>query len=329
MFDSISAHLSITLQAIVLVNNIALFLTSALIWGSTWLMITFQLGVVSPLISVVYRFILASLILFGYCILRKRTFLFSRSDHGWILLQGLLLFGFNYWLTYVGITKINSALAAILSTSIVYFNVLFARLFLGDRIKPEVIAGSSIGVVGIALIFIPEVKFAGGSGEVDWQIFFSSDAWDGILLLLLGSLFASLGNIASAKTQRREIPVLQANALGMGYAAILLAVIAFATGLQFDFEWTFSYIGSLIYLALFGSVIAFGAFLTLLGKIGPDKAGYISLVYPVIAIIFSTFFEDYQWTVGGFIGLLIILVGNFIAMGKYKRLSIWNRKIKA
>ncbi len=110
-------------------NNLALFLTSALIWGSTWLMITFQLGVVAPLVSVVYRFSLASLILFAYCLIRKKRFNFSRYDHFLILVQGLLLFGFNYWLTYIGITKITSALAAILSTSIVYFNVIFSRMF--------------------------------------------------------------------------------------------------------------------------------------------------------------------------------------------------------
>jgi drug/metabolite transporter (DMT)-like permease len=310
-------------------SNIALFLTSAFIWGSTWLMITFQLGVVAPLISVVYRFFLASLILFGYCLWRRQSFSFSRSDHFWILVQGLMLFGFNYWLTYIGITKITSALAAILSTSIVYFNVVFARLFLGDKIKAEVVVGASIGVIGIILIFLPEVQFGQAGSQpnetIDWIAVFNSQAWAGIWMILAGSIFASLGNIASAKTQRRKIPVLQANALGMGYASILLALVATASGLNFEFEWTFSYFGSLIYLALFGSVIAFGAFLTLLGKIGPDKAGYISLVYPVIAMIFSTFFEGYQWTTAGVLGLFIILFGNYIAMGKYQQLPLFKK----
>jgi len=296
-------------------NNLALFLTSALIWGSTWLMITFQLGVVEPLVSVVYRFALASLILFTYCFVRARKFNFSKSDHFYILLQGLLLFGFNYWLTYIGVTKINSALAAVLSTSIVYFNVIFARIFLGDLIKGEVLAGATIGVIGVVLIFMPEIKVAANR----------ADTLAGIWLVLGGSVFASLGNVVSAKTQRREIPVLQANALGMGYASILFVCIVLIAGLDFEIEMTFSYLGSLIYLALFGSVIAFGAFLTVLGRIGPDKAGYISLIYPVIAIIISTFFEGYQWTLFSVIGLIIILLGNFIAMGKYKQLAIFNR----
>ena len=301
-------------------NNLALFLTSALIWGSTWLMITFQLGVVTPLVSVVYRFSLASLILFAYCLIRKKRFNFSSYDQFLILIQGLLLFGFNYWLTYIGISKINSALAAVLSTSIVYFNVVFSRIFLGDKIKLEVLAGATIGVIGIALIFMPEIKLDEQvSGEA------SSQTWSGIWIVLAASVFASLGNIVSAKTQRRNVPVIQANALGMGYASIMLAVIAIFSGLAFDFEFTYSYVGSLIYLALFGSVIAFGAFLTVLGRIGPDKAGYISLVYPVIAIVISTIFEDYRWTVSGGIGFVIILIGNFIAMGKYKQFSLFRR----
>ena len=306
-------------------NNIALFATSAFIWGSTWLMITFQLGVVAPLVSVVYRFSLAALILFGYCLLKRRSFKFSRSDHFWIFLQGILLFGFNYWLTYIGITKITSALAAILSTSIVYFNVVFARIFLRDKIKSEVLIGASIGVIGIVMIFLPELGLESNSTDSGWQSIFQSEAWAGIVIVLVGSIFASLGNIASAKTQRRKIPVLQANALGMGYASLLLGAIALISGFNFDFEWSYGYVGSLIYLALFGSVIAFGAFLTLLGRIGPDKAGYISLVYPVIALGFSTLFEDYQWTYDGVFGLLIILVGNFIAMGKYKQLPFYKK----
>ena len=290
-------------------NNILLFLLSSIIWGSTWIVITFQLGNVSPLISVVYRFVLASSILFLYCYIRKKPFAFSGKQHFFIFIQGLLLFGINYWLTYIGITKISSALAAILSTSIVYFNVLFAWMFLGDKIKKEVVTGATIGVIGITLIFLPQLTLEEKT----------SDVILGIVLVLVASIFASLGNIFSAKTQRLKVPVVQANALGMGYAALFLSAIALVNGLNFSFDYSFKYISSLIYLALFGSVIAFGAFLTLLGKVGPDKAGYISLVYPVIALIFSTIFEDYRWDLLGLVGVLLILLGNFIAMGKLKK----------
>ncbi len=296
-------------------NNISLFLSAAFIWGSTWLMITFQLGEVEPLVSVIYRFALASLILFGYCFFKGKQFNYSKSEHLLILIQGLFLFGINYWLTYAGITKINSSLAAILSTSIVYFNVVFARIFLGDKIKKDIVTGATIGVIGIILVFIPKDAITNGffnSNNV------SNGTWTGIKLVLIASVFASLGNIISAQTQRRKIPVIQANALGMMYSVILLVIVALVSGSQFQFEMSFSYVGSLLYLALFGTVFAFGAFLTLVGRIGPDKAGYISLIYPIIALVFSTIFEDYQWTVTAGIGVLVILLGNSIAMGKHR-----------
>ncbi len=299
-------------------NNFTLFITSALIWGSTWIVITFQLGEVAPLVSVVYRFALASLILLIFAYITKRKFKFSRFEHFLIFIQGILLFGFNYWLTYLGITKINSSLAAILSTSILYFNVIFARIFLKDAIKKEVLVGGAIGVIGILMIFLPAIV-------LDKSLTQSNETMTGILLVLVASIFASLGNIVSTKTQRLKIPIVQANALGMGYAALLLSLIAMSAGLDFSLDVSTEYIVSLLYLSVFGSILAFGAFLTLLGRIGPDKAGYISLVYPVIALIFSTFFENYQWDLTGLIGVIVILLGNAVAMGKIQQLRIFQK----
>ena len=300
-------------------NNISLFITSALIWGSTWLIITFQLDEVPPLVSVVYRFALASVILLIFASFKKKSFNFSRYEHSLIFLQGILLFGFNYWLTYLGITKINSSLAAILSTSILYFNVAFARLILKDAIKNEVLVGGAIGVFGILMIFLPKIILDQESGVPNDN---QSDMLSGILLVLLASIFASLGNIVSTKTQRLKIPIIQANALGMGYASIMLAIIAVGLDLGFSFEFTTKYIASLIYLSVFGSILAFGAFLTLLGRIGPDKAGYISLVYPVIALVFSSLFENYQWDLLGILGVIVILIGNAVAMGKLRTINL-------
>lgn len=299
-------------------NNLSLFITSALIWGSTWIAITFQLGEVAPLVSVVYRFALASLILLIFSYITKKKFKFSRFEHFLIFIQGILLFGFNYWLTYLGITKINSSLAAILSTSILYFNVFFAWVFLKDAIKKEVLIGGAIGVIGILMIFLPTIVS-------DKSLTQSNETITGILLVLVASIFASLGNIVSTKTQRLKIPIVQANALGMGYAALLLSLIALISGLDFSFDVSTEYIVSLLYLSVFGSILAFGAFLTLLGRIGPDKAGYISLVYPVIALVFSTFFEGHQWDLTGLIGVVVILLGNAVAMGKIQQLRIFQK----
>ena len=222
-------------------------------------------------------------------------------------------------MTDLGITKINSSLAAILSTSILYFNVAFARLILKDAIKNEVLVGGAIGVFGILMIFLPKIILDQETGVPNDN---QSDMLSGILLVLLASIFASLGNIVSTKTQRLKIPIIQANALGMGYASIMLAIIAMVLDLGFSFEFTTKYIASLIYLSVFGSILAFGAFLTLLGRIGPDKAGYISLVYPVIALVFSSLFENYQWDLLGILGVIVILIGNAVAMGKLRTINL-------
>jgi len=280
-------------------------------------MVTFQLGKVAPIVSVVYRFGLASIILFAFALITKKSFKFSARQHQLILIQGLTLFGFNYWLTYIGITHINSALAAILSTVHIYFIVVYSRLILGDPIRKEVVIGSSVGIVGIFLLFLPEMQTANEKLAT----------WTGIICILAGSMISSLGNVLSAATQRKAVPVVQANALGMGYASILLAIIAFFSGMEFNFDTSFKYVGSLLYLAVFGSVIAFGAYLLVLGRIGADRAGYISLVYPVIAMIISTFYENYQWTIEASGGLILILFGKYIAMGQYRKLR-WHKNWK-
>ena len=127
---------------------------------------------------------------------------------------------------------------------------------------------------------------------------------------------ASAGNILSAYNQKQKVPVIQTNAFGMLYGSMVVIAIALFSGKSVSFDMNFSYISSLLYLTVFGSVIAFSTYLSLLGRIGPDKAGYFALVIPVIALFISTFLEGYQWTFYGISGLLLILGGIFMALQK-------------
>jgi drug/metabolite transporter (DMT)-like permease len=77
-------------------SNLGLYAVAVLIWGSTWLVIKFQLGVVPPMVSVAWRFALAALMLLAWCALRRRPLRFGSRDHLWIALQGILMFGLNY-----------------------------------------------------------------------------------------------------------------------------------------------------------------------------------------------------------------------------------------
>ena len=290
-------------------NNVVLYTASVLIWGTTWLGIKFQLGRVDPMISVFYRFTLASIILLTYCRLFGLNMRFKKREHLYIALQGAFLFSINYWLFYIAETYITSGLAAVVFSTIIFMNIIVGRIFLRAPIRFRVLSGAFIGLLGMGLVFWPELS----SFSLDDQNFL------GLVLCILATLSASFGNITSAYNQKNKLPVIQTNAYGMTYGAVFMGVIALLSGKPFGFEATIGYIGSLFYLAVFGSVIAFGCYLTLVGRIGADRAAYATLLIPIVALCMSALFEDYQWTAPVFLGMLLIIAGNFLALYSVRR----------
>lgn len=293
-FDNQNLHL----------KNILYFIITSLIWGSTWLVITFQLGVVDPLISVVYRYLLASLLLFLFCLMTKRNLKYSLVDHLFMLLLGIFLFGFNYWFTYEAELHITSGLVALVFSSIVFFNIINNTLILKAKLNKKVLFGAILGFIGILLVFNNEI--------INFDL--KSNNTKGFVLAFSGAFIASLGNITSARNQRNNIPVIQANTFGMLYGALIMLITALITGSKISFDPSFPYIASLFYLSIFGSIIAFSTYLILLGNIGPDRAGYVTLVFPIIALILSTIFENYQWSEIATIGIFLVLIGNIIVL---------------
>jgi drug/metabolite transporter (DMT)-like permease len=285
-------------------QNAFMYVAASLIWGSTWLAITFQLGVVDPLVSVAYRFGLSSLILFLFCALFRKPLGYSFRDHLWMGLQGFLLFGINYWLVYVSEVYIPSGLAAVLMSSMLFMNMFNGALFLKKPLEKNVVIGAAIGVVGMILLFSREV--------LEFRV--NPLGMFGILLALLAAYSASLGNILSARNQVRALPIVQTNAYGMLYGTLFAVSMALILRKPFAVELSFSYLGALFYLALFGSVIAFGCYLTLVGRIGVTKSAYITLISPVIALFLSTLFEGYTWTILGMAGVVCILGGNLLIL---------------
>ncbi|MEL6561109.1 MAG: EamA family transporter [Bacteroidota bacterium] len=287
-------------------NNNLLFVVPALIWGSTWYVIKFQLGTVDPLLSVSYRFALGAVILFIYAKVRNMKMSFSLSDHARMGIQGMLLFGFNYWLVYQSEETLTSGLVAITFSTLIFMNIFFSALFLGTKIKKEVILGGILGVTGTVLMFYQEIRLTGLNDALI----------TGLGFCITGVLFASMGNIASAYNQKKQIPVIPANSYGMLYGAMIMFVIALVTGKEITIEISQNYIFSLLYLSVFGSVIAFTTYLTLIGRIGADKAGYVIVVLPVIALTISAIFEDYQITPFSVAGMLLIICGNLLVIRK-------------
>jgi drug/metabolite transporter (DMT)-like permease len=285
-------------------SNGLLYLITVMVWGSTWLAIEFQLGVVAPEVSVFYRYSLAALLLFGWCQARGLRLRFGLRAHSRFLLLGLLLFCLNYILTYHAQQYITSALAAIAFSTMLWMNIANARLFFGVRSGPRVIVGSVLGVAGIVTLFLPQVG----------RMSFSDATLYGATLSVIGAFIASLGNMVSQEAQKGGLPVLQANAWGMFYGALLTGAIAVGQGHEFNFDLSAGYVLSLGYLALFGSVIAFGAYLTLLGRIGAHKAGYAMVMFPVVALMLSVLFEGLEITVNIIAGAILVTVGNIIIL---------------
>ncbi len=256
--------------------------------------------------SVVFRFALASFVLLIYSKAKKLSLSFSTKDHLFFALQGILLFGMNYWLVYMSEQTLTSGLVAAAYSTIIFFNIFFGKVFLKNTIHKKVILGAALGIFGTALIFKPEL-----SG------FSFSDGNFIALLLCVGSIIlASLGNITSAFNQSKKRPVIQTNAYAMLYGALLMTIIAIIMGKEFVFDFSYKYVLSLIYLSVFGSVIAFSAYLTLVGKVGPGKAAYTILVLPVIALLISTVLEGYNWSAYSVFGVVLIAGGNVLALRK-------------
>ena len=285
-------------------QNALLYVVTVLIWGSSWLAIKYQLGSVDPMVSVAYRFMLASALSWLYCRFSGRLMRYSLRDHGFMFLQGASLFALNYWLFYLSELTLTSGLAAVIFSTIVVMNMMNGVLFLKNRLELRVVLGAGIGLFGIIVVFWPEVTdFESGSENLF-----------AVSLAVLATLLASLGNIASARNKRKGIPVVQANTFGMTYGALLMLVLSGATGREFTFEVTLPYVSSLVFLSVFASIIAFWTYLTLLGRVGVERAAYATLIFPLVALGFSTVFEDYQWTASAGIGILLILAGNLLIL---------------
>jgi drug/metabolite transporter (DMT)-like permease len=280
----------------------ALFAIASLIWGSTWLAITFQLGSVAPEASVVYRFALAAVLLAAWCAATGRSLRFSRRQHVWLAAQGTLLFGFNYLGVYWSEQYVASGLVAVLFSLIVFFNLVGARLIFAAPISRRTLLAAVLGVAGVVLMFWHELSTSAG------------DAARGIAFALGATLIASAGNMIAVRNQRHGFPVLPSVAWGMAYGAGVIALVAFAEGTPWAFDADPRYVASLLYLALFGSVIAFGAYLTLLGKIGPARAGYVGVAVPMVALAFSTVFEHYAWTASALVGAALCVAGNALVL---------------
>ena len=285
-------------------SNLSLFAICVLIWGSTWIAITFQLGTVAPELSVGYRFVVASLVLFAFCWWRGLSLRFNRTQHLDLFFFGAMMFSISYILVYHAELYIISGIVAVAYSASPMLNMLASRLFFGTPLTVRVASASSLGIVGIVCVFWHEFAHLGESADVLLGLFFT----------VTSVIASSLGSMAAMRTQKRGYPTWTSMAWGMFYGGVLAIVIALLLGRSFTLPMTASYLGTLVYLAIFGSIITFACYLTIMKRIGAAQAGYVGVMVPVVALIVSVFFEKFVWGWLTTAGVALLLVGNVLML---------------
>ncbi len=284
-----------------------LFTICSLIWGTTWYVILFQIEATTPTVAVFYRYLSAAAMMFALNLfVLKRPLKFPLKNHFYFMGLGFFNFCLNYNLTYNAEKYINTGLVALTFTSLIYFNMIGMKVFFKKPVRGQVFWGAVIGFIGIACLFKKEI----------FDSAFTSATTFGVIIGLTATLSASIGNMFGTKNYSFNIPVLTYNAYGMLYGACFTLIYGLLTNENFSLPLTFSFLSSLLYLSLFGTVIAFWSYQTLSGKIGPEKAAYTSLVSPVIAVFISHLYEGISFNLFLVLGMILCLLGNYIALKK-------------
>ncbi len=283
---------------------ILLAIAPTLIWGSSWFAIKFQLGSVSPLISISYRFLLAGILILGYAVFTGKKLSYNWKNHILFGLLGLFLFGLNYALVYEAEHTLTSGLIAVIYSSIIVMNVINTSLFLGKKLDKRLLMSAVLAVSGTALLFVPEFRGIKSGPEF----------WIAILLGISSVYSASLGNIVSASLQMRKIDVVPSTGIAMCYGGSIMALASLAQGHTFELPLTSAYLISLVYLALFASIIAFISYLLLLGEVGPERSAYVLVLIPAISMGISVIFEGYEFGISSLVGLVLIVFSNIYTL---------------
>jgi len=292
--------------------NLFLYLLTVLIWGTTWIALKLQLGVVAIPVSIVYRFGLAALVLFALLLLSRKLQVMNKRGHLICLAQGLCLFCVNFMCFLTASQWVPTGLIAVVFSTATLWNALNARIFFKQKIARNVVAGGALGLLGLGLLFWPEL-----SGHTA-----SPETLLGLGLALIGTMCFSAGNMLSSLQQKAGLKPLTTNAWGMLYGASMLALYCGLSGIPFNMEWNARYVGSLLYLVIPGSVIGFTAYLTLVGRMGPERAAYCTVLFPLVALNVSAYAEGYQWSPPALAGLVLVMLGNVLVFRKPKPLPM-------
>lgn len=281
-----------------------LFWGPTLIWASTWHVILYQLASGVPVLnSVGWRFALAALILAGFAAWHRQSLRMPWSAHALTLATGIVQYSGNYFSVYEAERHIPTGLVAVLFCLMVFGNALSGRVFFGQRVTRRFLVSSAGGVAGVVLIFWPEIAATGARPT----------AMLGLMLGLAAVLAACIGNVLTLTLTRRGLPLVPVLAWSMGYGAVFLLLMSVVTGQGLNFVWQPSYVLSLLYLSVFGSVIAFVLYFKLAQRQGTARAALTGVVIPVIALGISALLEGWRPTPLSLSGMVLCLGSIYMA----------------
>lgn len=277
-------------------------LVCALIWGTTWYAITLQLGVVNPVVSVVWRFGLSALVMFGFCLATRRPVRMSRTQHLAALGQGAFVFAASYGFVYAAEERVASAVVAVMFAALAFLNLVMFRVVIGQKASREAWGGALCGVLGVAVLSGGEILKAG----------LDARALTGVAFALIATFSSTLGNYFAWRGQQAQAPIATATAWAMAYGTGMLALYGLVIGVEWRLVTEPSYLLSLLYLSLFGSVIAFGLYFSIARLKGYATASYISALTPPIAMLVSVLFEGAKFGLSALLGLALVLAGQLL-----------------
>lgn len=285
-------------------NPVWLFVITVSIWGTTWIAIKFQLDALAPELGVALRFSIAALVVLGWCLARGIRLAMTPRVHGLLAATGLLGFCISYFFVYHAERFIVSGLVAVGYSAAPLVNMLLARLMLGTPMSRRVALGGLLGLAGIALIFWPEFARLQADGPLVIGAALTAGA-------VLASCFS---NIGMARVQGEGIKGWAPLGIAMAWGAVLSWLAVFLFGRPLAIKWSLPFTASLLYLALAGSVFAFAAYYSLLGRIGPARAAYVGVMSTIVALLVSALFEGYDWRFATFVGIALAVGGNVLAL---------------
>jgi drug/metabolite transporter (DMT)-like permease len=282
----------------------ALFTIASLIWGSTFWAITLQLGDIPPAVSVVYRFLLASGTLFALCLARGDKLWLPWRVQRWTLLQGFFTFGLSYVCTYNAEQFVVSALVAVLFALMVFWTPICARIAFGTPIARRTWGAGAAAMLGVVLLFRQSI---GGALSEIGQGHGNGHFILGAVLGVCASIASSAGSIVVAKVREQSTNLMLTTGWSMFWGTSMVALWCLLSGQRFVLPHTLPYVLGLLHLAIFGSVVAFICYFTLINRIGSSKAVYVGVVNPVISVLLSIKLEHYRPVPAEWLGMAVCL----------------------